>query len=83
MIRARDINLHRPRLTREQIEALEIGDRVRDIPGNPYEIIGFCDGKGDDSLVVMAWWHSRNKYWAYRVCSSFEMEARFTPHSLA
>jgi len=78
----RTIDRLRPRLTRDQIEALEVGDRVRNIPGDPFEIVAFVDGKGDHSLAVMAYWHARHQCWRYVVVDSWELEALYTPHAL-
>lgn len=76
------VNRLRPSLTSAEVDALEVGDIVRDIPGNLHHIVAFVDGKYGESLAVLAWWHARHQCWKYRVAGYEELCILFTPKKM-
>jgi hypothetical protein len=81
MLNYRGVELCRPKLTRDQVEAFQVGDRVRNIPGDPFEIVALVDGKNNESLAVMAFWHARHQCWRHVVAPAWELEILYTPHA--
>ena len=72
------MDLKRPSLSKEQVLALSVGDKIRDIPGYLYQVIGFVDGRYG-RIAVLEYWHQRHERYAYRTASEEELSILYTP----
>jgi hypothetical protein len=61
-------DLHRPSLTRDEVAALQVGAKIRDIPGRLYHVIGIvsADGFGGGDVAMLAHWLKHKGWWMYQ-----------------
>lgn len=78
MIRAREINRRNP-LTAEQVSALKVDDKVRDIPDRVHHVHGIVDVDGHHRLYVLRTWSKRRHGWCYDLQPAFAMAILYTP----
>jgi hypothetical protein len=70
----------RPSLTREQVADLKVGDKVRDIPGNLYHVMGIvsADGYGGGDVAVLATYPKIKGWWCYQTATFSELTILYT-----
>lgn len=77
-MRSPEINV-RPQLTKAEVEALKVGDKVRDITDRLWHIRAIIDaGEEHPRLYVLATWSYRRQSWLYEVAEVWVMPLKYT-----
>lgn len=72
------MDLKRPTLTKQQVASLGIGDQIRDIPGHPYDVIGFVESRYG-RVAVLEFWSPRRESYRYLAVTALDLSILYTP----
>ena len=81
-MRAKEIDRHRPTLTKRQVVALRVGSKIRSICGTAYHVIALSKGRYGELVATLAYWRVRHACWDYVAATGLSLTILYTPYRI-